>query len=101
MQGQVGRSCRSCVDELEDFLQYFLLDLVHNDPVFALQHVAVFVVVVVVHLPLDVVPDHRGEHSRGRGQFVFVSLVLIGPREEEDVRLRVTVSQVGLTCGAG
>ena len=101
MKRQVGWSYRSGVEELQDFLQYFLLDLVHNDPVFAGQNVAVLVIVVVVHLSLDVVRDHRGEDSRGLCQFVFVSLVLTGSRQQEEVRrLLATVGQIGLTCGA-
>ena len=101
VQGQVGCTCRSGVDELEDLLQYFLLNLLHNDPVFARQSVALLVIVVVVDLALDVVADHRSEHSRGLSQLVFVGLVLVCSREEEEVRLPPAVSQVGLRSGAG
>ena len=96
---QVKSSCCSAVDKIENFSQYFFLNFFHYYSVFSTgQGVSNFVVVVIVSLTLNVIVDHASEHWRGRGQFLFVRLILSGPRVENDVWGEKTVTQVLLTC---
>lgn len=89
MQIQVRRPR---VDEVEYGPEYILLHPLHHQPVLGGEELRL--VVVVVPLGLDVVPDHVGEHPGDRGEPLLVGLQLGGAAVEDEVGRVVAVEEV-------
>ena len=87
------------VDEVKDGPEHLLLHPLHHQPVLGGEEVRL--VVVVVPLGLDVVPDHVGEHPGDRGEPLLVCLQLSGPAVEDEVWRVVALEEVLVPDWAG